>query len=36
MEVKAVVLFGFVDEKIFQNILAVCWREWLFADLAMN
>ena len=35
-EIKAIVLFGFVDKKIFQNILAVCWCERLFADLAIN
>ena len=36
MQVKAIVLFCFVDKKIFQNILAVRWCERFFADLAMN
>jgi hypothetical protein len=36
MEVKAIVLICFVDKKIFQNILAVCWCERFFAYFAMN
>ena len=35
-KVNAVVLFCFVDKKIFQNVLAVCWGERFFADSAMN
>jgi hypothetical protein len=28
--------FCFVDKKIFQNVLPVCWGEPFFADTAMN
>ena len=35
-KVNAVVLFCFVDKKIFQNVLPVCWGERFFADSAMN
>ena len=35
-KVSAVVLFCFIDKKIFQNVLPVCWGEWFFADSAMN
>jgi hypothetical protein len=35
-KVSAVVLFSFVDKKIFQNVLPVCWGERFFADSAMN
>ena len=33
---NAVVLFCFIDKKIFQNVLPVCWGERFFADSAMN
>ena len=36
MKVSAVVLFRFIDKKIFQNVLPVCWGERFFADSAMN
>ena len=35
-KVNAVPLFCFVDKKIFQNVLPVCWGERFFADSAMN
>jgi hypothetical protein len=35
-KVSAVVLFCFIDKKIFQNVLPVCWGERFFADSAMN
>ena len=35
-KVSAVVLFCFLDKKIFQNVLPVCWSERFFADSAMN
>ena len=28
--------FCFVDKKIFQNVLPVCWGERFFVDSAMN
>src|SRR5262249_7480619 len=34
-KVNAVVLFCFIDKKIFQNVLPVCWGERFFADSAM-
>jgi len=35
-KINAVVLFCFIDKKIFQNVLPVCWGERFFADSAMN
>ena len=35
-KVSAVVLFCFIDKKIFQNVLPLCWGERFFADSAMN
>ena len=35
-KVNAVVLFCFIDKKIFQNVLPICWSERFFADSAMN
>jgi hypothetical protein len=35
-KVNAVVLFCFIDKKIFQNVLPVCWGERFFADSAMD
>jgi len=35
-KVNAVVPFCFIDKKIFQNVLPVCWGERFFADSAMN
>ena len=35
-KVNAVVLICFFNEKIFQNIFAVRWRERLLADVAMD
>jgi hypothetical protein len=35
-KVNAVVLFYFIDKKIFQNVLPACWGERFFADSAMN
>jgi len=35
-KINAVVLFYFIDKKIFQNVLPVCWGERFFADSAMN
>ena len=35
-KVNAVVLFCFIDKKIFQHVLPVCWGERFFADSAMN
>ena len=35
-KVNAVPLFCFVDKKIFQNVLPVCWGERFFADSAVN
>jgi hypothetical protein len=34
--INAVVLFCFIDKKIFQNVLPVCWGERFFADTATN
>jgi hypothetical protein len=31
-KVNAVVLFCFIDKKIFQNVLPVCWGERFFAS----
>ena len=35
-KVSAVVLFCFIDKKILQSVLPVCWGERFFADSAMN
>src|SRR5262245_27214452 len=35
-KVNAVVPFCFIDKKIFQHVLPVCWGERFFADFAMN
>ena len=35
-KVNAVVLFCFIDKKIFQDVLPVCGGERFFADSAMN
>jgi len=35
-KVNAVVPFCFIDKKIFQDVLPVCWGERFFADSAMN
>src|SRR6516164_1345405 len=35
-KVNAVVLFCFIDKKIFQHVLPVCWGERFFADSALN
>ena len=35
-KVNAVVPFRFIDKKIFQNVLPVCWGKRFLADSAMN
>jgi len=35
-KVNAVLLFCFIDKKIFQNVLPICWGERFFADAATN
>ena len=35
-KINAVVLFCFIDKKIFQNVLPICWGERFFADAATN
>jgi hypothetical protein len=35
-KVNAVLLFCFIDKKIFQNVFPVCWDERFFADAATN
>ena len=35
-KVNAVLLSCFIDKKIFQNVLPVCWGERFFADTATN
>ena len=35
-KVNAVVLFCFIDKKIFQNVLPICWSERFFANSTMN
>jgi len=35
-KVNAVVLFCFIDKKIFHNVLPVCWGKRFIADSAMN
>ena len=33
-KINAVVLFCFIDKKIFKNVLPICWSERFFADRA--
>ena len=35
-KVNSVVLFCFIDKKIFQNVLPICWSERFFANSTIN